>query len=333
LTDNPLFFQVLNQDHLHVWQDEEIILKLVDKPLFEPGKKYSYSNTNYILLGMILKQATGKSISSLLRERILAPLNLNHTFLAIEDSLEGNIAHGWFDIDGDSKLNDFTDFWEPKAFYSALWTAGAMYSTAEETSIFMKALFNGELVSSISLEKMMDINSVSHSGLGLFGFTTPNNISMMGHDGFTIEYSAFVFYDISSKSTFSILVNQRDRGSYSMSLIFDFIESLKNYTPTSILSESLEPNSFELNQNWPNPFNPTTTISFSLQKADFVQLTIFNMLGKQIRTLVNGEQNLGKHTFMWNGKNDSGTSVASGTYIYHLRVGQRSESKQMLLIR
>ena len=57
------------------------------------------------------------------------------------------------------------------------------------------------------------------------------------------------------------------------------------------------------------------------------------MLGKQIRTLVNGEQNLGKHTFMWNGKNDSGTSVASGTYIYHLRVGQRSESKQMLLIR
>ena len=59
LTDNPLFFQVLNQDYLHVWQDEEIILKLVDKPLFEPGKKYSYSNTNYILLGMLIEKITG----------------------------------------------------------------------------------------------------------------------------------------------------------------------------------------------------------------------------------------------------------------------------------
>ncbi len=140
LTDNPLFFEVLNQNPLYVWQDEEIILKLVDKPLFKPGETYSYSNTNYILLGMILKKATHKSISTLLSERILIPLNLNHTFLAIEDSLEDNIAHGWFDVDGDSKLDDFTEFWQPNAFYSALWTAGAMYSTAEETAVFMKAL-------------------------------------------------------------------------------------------------------------------------------------------------------------------------------------------------
>jgi len=333
LTDNPLFFQVLNQDHLHIWQDEEIILKLVDKPLFEPGEKYSYSNTNYILLGMILKKATGKSISSLLKERILEPLNLSHTFLAIEDSLKSPIVHGWFDVNGDSKLDDFTNFWDPKAFYSALWTAGAMCSTAEETAIFMKALFNGDLVSANSLNKMSTINSSSHSGLGLFGFTTSDNISMLGHDGFTLEYSAFVYYDVASKNTYSILVNQRDLNQISMSLIMEFIESLKNYTPTSIPSESTEPSSFVLNQNYPNPFNPTTMISFSLQKSDFVQLTIFNMLGKQIRTLVNGEQSSGKHTFMWNGKNDTGTTVASGTYIYHLKVGQRSESKLMLLIR
>jgi len=180
---------------------------------------------------------------------------------------------------------------------------------------------------------MSTINSSSHSGLGLFGFTTSDNISMLGHDGFTLEYSAFVYYDVASKNTYSILVNQRDLNQISMSLIMEFIESLKNYTPTSIPSESTEPSSFVLNQNYPNPFNPTTMISFSLQKSDFVQLTIFNMLGKQIRTLVNGEQSSGKHTFMWNGKNDTGTTVASGTYIYHLKVGQRSESKLMLLIR
>tara|TARA_R110000868_G_scaffold378658_2_gene644141 strand:+ start:411 stop:1835 length:1425 start_codon:yes stop_codon:yes gene_type:complete len=333
LIDSPLFFEVLNQNHLHIWQDEEIILKLVDKPLFEPGESYSYSNTNYILLGMILKKATGKSISTLLKDRILMPLNLNHTFLAVEDSLNSNIAHGWLDVDGDSELDDFTDFWQPNAFYSAIWTAGAMYSTAEDAAVFMKALFNGDLVSSESLEKMMDINTVSHNGLGLFGFTTPNNISMMGHDGFTLEYSAFVYYEFSSKTTFSVLINQRDFDQNAMLLIMEFIKTLRNYVPTSVSPESTLPSSIILNQNWPNPFNPSTNISFSLQKADIVQLTIYNILGEQISTLVNGEQNAGKHTYIWDGKNDSGSSAATGTYIYRLKVGQLTESKRMLLIR
>jgi D-alanyl-D-alanine carboxypeptidase len=333
ITDSPLFFQVLNQNPLHVWQDEEIILKLVGEPLFQSGESYSYSNTNYILLGMILKKATGKSISTLLRDRILVQLNLNHTFLAIEDSLNGNIAHGWFDVDGDSELEDFTDFWQPNAFYSALWTAGAMYSTAEDAAKFMKALFDGDLVSSESLNKMMNINTVSHNGLGLFGFTTSNNISMMGHDGFTLEYSAFAYYDISSKNTYSVLVNQRDLDQYSMLLIMDFIKTLRDYIPTSITTVSSKPSSFILNQNWPNPFNPSTNISFSLQKADVVKLTIYNILGEQISTLVNGEQSAGKHTYIWNGKNDVGSTVATGAYIYHLKVGQLSESKQMVLIR
>ncbi len=333
LTDNPLFFEVLNQNPLHIWQDEEIILKLVGKPLFQPGESFSYSNTNYILLGMILKKATGKSISILLRERILVPLNLSHTFLAIEDSLNGKIAHGWFDVDGDSDLDDFTEFWQPNAFYSALWTAGAMYSTAEDAAVFMRALFNGELISSNSLEKMMDFNTLSHNGLGLFGFSLPNNTFMMGHDGFTLEYSAFAYYDVSSKTTYSILVNQRDLDQYSMKLIIEFIEILRDFMPTSITAEASSPSSFALNQNYPNPFNPSTNISFNLQKEDIVQLNIYNIIGEKIRTLVNSELSSGKYNFVWNGKNDFGSSVASGTYIYHLKAGQISESKQMLLIR
>lgn len=333
LTESPHFFEVINQNPLYVWEDEEIILQLVDKPLFKPGESYSYSNTNYILLGMILKKATHKTISTLLSERILVPLNLNHTFLAIEDSLEGNIAHGWLDVDGDSKLDDFTEFLPPNAFYSALWTAGAMFSTAEDATIFMKSLFNGRLVSSNSLKKMMDINTTSKNGLGLFGFKTPDNISMMGHDGFTLEYSAFVYYDVSSKSTFSILVNQRDLDQHSMMLIFEFIKILKDYIPTSITSEPLVPNPFLLDQNWPNPFNPSTNISFTLQKAAFVQLNVYNIRGEKIKTLVIGEKSRGKHSFVWYGKNDYDMSVSSGTYIYRLKAGELTETKKMILIR
>jgi hypothetical protein len=180
---------------------------------------------------------------------------------------------------------------------------------------------------------MMDINTTSHIGLGLFGFNTPDNISMMGHDGFTLEYTAFVYYDVSSKSTFSILVNQRDFNQYSMMLIFEFIKTLNDYIPTSIASEPLVANALQLDQNWPNPFNPSTNISFTLQKADFVQLNVYNILGEKIKTLAMGEQSRGKHSFIWNGKNDSGMFVSSGTYIYRLKVGQFTETKKMLLIR
>jgi D-alanyl-D-alanine carboxypeptidase len=62
LTASPLFVEVINQNPLNVWQDEEIILNLVEEPLFKPGESYYYSNTNFILLGMILKKATAKSI-------------------------------------------------------------------------------------------------------------------------------------------------------------------------------------------------------------------------------------------------------------------------------
>jgi D-alanyl-D-alanine carboxypeptidase len=334
LTESPLFFEIIDQNPLHVWQDEEIILNLVDQPLFKPGAAYSYSNTNFILLGMILKKATAKSISTLLKERILIPLKLNDTFLAIEDSLEGNIAHGWLDVDGDAKLDDLTEILPRNAFYSAVWTSAAIFSTAENTAVFMKALFNGELVSANSLNKMMDINATTHSGLGVFGFVTPENISMMGHDGFTLEYSAFVYYDVTTKSTFSVLINQRDlNGSHSMMLIFEFIKILSEFVPTSVTSEPLAQKSFQLDQNWPNPFNSSTNISFTLQKAGTVQLNIYNVQGGKIKTVVIGNRNRGNHTFTWNGENDAGSLVSSGTYIYQFKNGHHTETKRMILIR
>jgi D-alanyl-D-alanine carboxypeptidase len=333
LTDSPLFFEVINQNPLHIWQDEEIIMNLVDGPLFEPGESYYYSNTNFILLGMILKKATQKSISNLLKERILVPLNLNHTFLSIEDTPDADVAHGWLDVDGDSELEDFTELMPPNAFYSALWTAGGMFATANDAAVFMKALFSGKLVSSNSLDKMMDYNATTNNGLGLFGFVTPDNIAMIGHDGFTLEYSAFVFYEVSSKSTFSVLVNQRDFDQHSMILILEFIEMLSDVVTSAIAIKPIVQQQFLLDQNWPNPFNSSTNISFTLQNAGLVQLDIFSMQGEKVRTLVMGERSEGTHSFTWNGINDSGTLARPGTYIYQLKNGRFTDRKRMILIR
>ena len=93
------------------------------------------------------------------------------------------------------------------------------------------------------------------------------------------------------------------------------------------------PSSFALEQNYPNPFNPSTTIEYSVQKAGIVQIKIHNTLGQLVRTLVNESRPIGEYSTAWDGKNDSGRKVTSGTYFYRLQFGDFISIKKMLLIR
>ena len=92
-------------------------------------------------------------------------------------------------------------------------------------------------------------------------------------------------------------------------------------------TESL-PIAFGLAQNYPNPFNPTTTISYSLARADWVRLDTFNLLGRRVETLVNGFQTPGHYSYQW-----SAEKYASGTYFYRLRAGRLVETRKMQLVK
>ena len=92
-------------------------------------------------------------------------------------------------------------------------------------------------------------------------------------------------------------------------------------------SETL-PLGFALEQNFPNPFNPSTTIRFSMKHADHVVLKIFNIAGQEVATLLGGQSNSGNHAVQFNA-NDLG----SGTYFYSLTVGKQSSVKKMVLIK
>ena len=80
------------------------------------------------------------------------------------------------------------------------------------------------------------------------------------------------------------------------------------------------PSTFALHQNYPNPFNPSTTISFDMPLAGQVRLTVYNMLGQEITTLVNGQMASGRASIVWNATDHAGVSVASGVYFYQLNV-------------
>ena len=94
------------------------------------------------------------------------------------------------------------------------------------------------------------------------------------------------------------------------------------------------PEAFELADNFPNPFNPTTTIQYALPQAADVELTVYNIFGQVVRTLVAEYQNAGRYAVEWDGTNDSGHSLSSGMYFYRLQAGGAfREVKKMLLLK
>ena len=88
-----------------------------------------------------------------------------------------------------------------------------------------------------------------------------------------------------------------------------------------------------LHQNYPNPFNPRTTIRYYLKRPSYTRLEIFESYGRLVKHLVNKLETEGRHTVEWNGRNETGTTAASGVYLYRLSVDGRSKTRKMILLR
>lgn len=105
---------------------------------------------------------------------------------------------------------------------------------------------------------------------------------------------------------------------------------------TGILDENgpAVPLDFALAQNYPNPFNPSTIIEYALPSKSHVMVSVFNVLGQKIRTLVDEEKTIGYYSEVWNGTDDNGQPVASGIYFYRIDAGdQFTETKKMMLLK
>ncbi|MBI4491022.1 MAG: T9SS type A sorting domain-containing protein [Deltaproteobacteria bacterium] len=106
------------------------------------------------------------------------------------------------------------------------------------------------------------------------------------------------------------------------------VNSIKN-----VQALDLKPKEFGLDQNYPNPFNPATQIAYRLPVDSNVRLAVYNILGQQIRTLMNGFTPAGAYTVTWDGKDEAGRQVASGMYLYRLDAGKFSSVKRMTLLK
>ncbi len=107
--------------------------------------------------------------------------------------------------------------------------------------------------------------------------------------------------------------------------------------PTSIEEPptrgELLPNWYQLHQNYPNPFNPSTVISYEIPRSSFTTMAVYNIMGQEVRTLINERQSSGHHTVTWDGRDSHGNPVASGVYFYRLTTSDVSHTKKMLLLK
>ncbi|MEM8486622.1 MAG: FG-GAP-like repeat-containing protein [Bacteroidota bacterium] len=93
------------------------------------------------------------------------------------------------------------------------------------------------------------------------------------------------------------------------------------------------PTEFALESNYPNPFNPTTTIRFDVPEASDVRLEVYDLMGRRVATLVNGQMAAGRYEATWNARSDAGASVASGVYLYRMQAGSFESVQRMVLMK
>jgi len=111
------------------------------------------------------------------------------------------------------------------------------------------------------------------------------------------------------------------------------IRAVGRYQPDYTTHAGLLPTTYQLFGNYPNPFNPTTKISYDLPTSSHVSVEVFNVLGQLVRKLVDDQQNVGHYEIFWDGTDGNGTTVASGIYLYRLKAGEFTDTKKMMLMK
>ncbi len=225
ITDNNFYLSVLNNPPAH--RDQYDILKFVrgKEALFAPGEKASYSNTNTLLLSMVIDKATGQSHAQLLRDYILQPLRLQNSYYFYHDPLpEGKVAQGYYDLYNNGTISNVSNFNTGSGNgYTGL------YTNVFDLLTFSEALLeNQNLISSTSLTEMLNFDMPMKVGDDryLAAGSMKDFIDReadeyaYGHRGRDLGYSADMFYFPKKGQHFILIVNYGTDGESALRSVF-----------------------------------------------------------------------------------------------------------------
>ena len=181
-----------------------------------------------------------------------------------------------------------------------------------------------------------DYNGHTHDDYGYHHHAYSTDVAQQAQNGQAVTYVQHFF----QRGAFKGLVNDIP-GLFQVSTSQFMEDEYKRYvgaegtvvvgTDDGLISHI--PVSFDISQNYPNPFNPLTTLSYDLPENGHVGITIFDIAGKRVKTLMNTYQLAGSRSAQWNATNDAGTPVSGGLYFYTIRAGDLKQTRKMLLLK
>ncbi|KAA3636214.1 MAG: T9SS C-terminal target domain-containing protein [Calditrichaeota bacterium] len=245
---------------------------------------------------------------------------------------EGLCYHSGSSGESVQSFNNMTPQWTFPVNYNDQWTShrhSSVYSTNSYSIMFDTSDFHANAYGTVQY------NSNSFNCLRIVEDrrattnTYDNNDSLIS--SFTLVTTIIYFIGESNTyyasatrtSAFGIL-------SYNSQVASDFINVQTGIEP---IANGTLPDDFSLSQNYPNPFNPSTSIQLSLPAKSDVRLTVYDILGREVSILVDKELSAGSYSVVWDGKDKTGTAVASGVYLYSLVTDKYSESRKMILLK
>jgi D-alanyl-D-alanine carboxypeptidase len=193
--------QVIAQHPDHHWKRSEL-LKAIKRTLFKPGTKYSYSNSNYAVLGGILEKITHRSIEQLFRTRIGNPLGLAGSTFAYHPEQSDLFAHPYLRASGGPQDQFAPGIGVPSDFWGPVWTDGGLASTSEDLTRFGDGLFGGKLLKPTTLKTMTHVNRFG-AALGLFPMKYAGH-RWLGHDGRYGGYETEIWNDAARRVTIAV---------------------------------------------------------------------------------------------------------------------------------
>lgn len=279
-------------DMSRIWTPEELIDRFISPPLFQPGASWSYSNTNYFLLGMIIQEATGNPFYTELRNRFYASLGLSTFFIPAFETVAAPIAHAWLDVTGDGILDDAHNFYMSYlSLNSTAGAAGGYFSTPTDCTKWMRKYMRGDLLSpSMMAEAKTTITvggNIQQYGLGLMhktgGFL---GYEAYGHGG-DLVYHASSWYFPELDQSITVFTNDNTKNSWTLLPVVR--ELLRTYLDNQ--TASLEESKIGNMSAAPIPFTDQITISWDNVDLDAVTLELEDSFGKKIEPTVISVQN------------------------------------------
>jgi D-alanyl-D-alanine carboxypeptidase len=181
------------------WTAEQVLARVGKLTYFAPGKGWRYSNTNFVLLGLVIEKATGQTVASLVRSAFLTPLGMSNTYLQIEEKAQGPMAHGYMPPAASPRDNSAGDMLPFTAETTAVGFAGGYASTASDLATWANALYGGAVLDQATLSAMADTSpSLPYKpkvpyGMGFEQTTLAGQVAW-GHRGLLDGFWSAMFY-------------------------------------------------------------------------------------------------------------------------------------------